>query len=315
MKILVTGGAGFIGSNLVDRLISDGHKVLVLDNLSVGREDFFKQHQKNPHFQFEKIDLLEQEKLKNIIPPDVELVYHLVANSDISKGIQGPQIDFDNTILATYNLLTAMKERGVKKIFFLSGSGVYGDRGEQVLAENFGPLMPNSMYGASKLSAEALIYAFAHFYDWQVWILRPANIIGPRLTHGVIFDFIKRLKKNPRELEILGDGQQSKSYLYVLDVIEAILQVFKKAQEKINLFNLSSSNFVTVNEIAQIVVEEMGLPAVKFKWTGGRGGWKGDVPVVRLDNQAIYQLGWQPKYTSKEAVRKTVKVLLGKESL
>lgn len=313
MKVLVTGGAGFIGSHLVDRLISEGHDVLVFDNLSVGKLDLLKQHQKNPHFQFFNLDLLDQESLAKELPSDIELVYHLVANSDISKGIQNPGIDFDNTIKATYHLLNAMKEKGIKKIFFLSGSGVYGDRGDQVLAENFGPLMPNSMYGASKLSAEALIYAFAHFYDWQVWILRPANIIGPRATHGVIFDFIKKLKKNPQELEILGDGQQSKSYLYISDVIEAIMEVFQKSPEKINLFNLASEDSITVNEIAKIVVEEMGLSNVKFKYTGGKVGWKGDVPIVRLDNAAIYQLGWRPQYTSKDAVSKTARELLGKK--
>ena len=204
-----------------------------------------------------------------------------------------------------------MRDNGIKKLFYTSGSGIYGDVGETYTREDFGPLTPVSMYGATKLSAEAMIYAFSNFYDIQVWVLRPANIIGPRLTHGVIFDFVRRLKKDPSKLEILGDGNQSKSYLYVLDVIKGINLVVSEAKEKINIFNIASNSFITVNEIADVITEEMGI-SPKRSWTGGKIGWKGDVAKVRIDNSAIEKIGWKPQYDSQQAVRKTARVVLGK---
>ena len=187
MKILVTGGAGFIGSHLVDHLIKAGHKVKVYDNLSGGKYEFLKHHEKNSRFTFVKADLADQKTLRKE-SKNIEMVFHLAANSDISKGITDPSIDFRETTQNTFNLLQAMKENGIKKIFFTSGSGIYGDAGSTYTKENFGPLIPVSMYGATKLSAEAMIYAFSNFFDIQAWVLRPANIIGPRLTHGVVFD-------------------------------------------------------------------------------------------------------------------------------
>jgi len=311
MKILITGGAGFIGSHLVDYLIKAGHKVKVYDNLSGGKYEFLKHHKKNKNFTFVKADLADQKTLQRE-SKNIEMVFHLAANSDISKGITDPSLDFEQTTRHTFHLLQAMKENSIKKLFFTSGSGIYGDVGSTYTKENFGPLIPVSMYGATKLSAEAMIYAFSNFYDIQAWVLRPANIIGPRLTHGVVFDFIRRLKKNPKKIQILGDGKQSKSYIYVLDLISAIDLVTKKAKKKINIFNIASNSFVTVNSIADIITKEMGINP-KRSWTGGKIGWKGDVAKVRINNSQITRLGWKPKYNSRQAIQKTVRVILGKD--
>lgn len=313
MKLVVTGGAGFIGSQLADDLLSQGHEVIVFDNLSWGKKEFFQHNLKNKSYQFIKVGLLDKSKLLKSFPKNVDVVFHLAANSDIMRGTLEPAIDLKNTTIATFNLLDTMRLHGVKKVFFTSGSGVYGDVGSKFTSETFGPLLPVSMYGAAKLSAEALISSFVNLYDMQAWILRPANIIGPRATHGVVFDFINKLRKNPKELLVFGDGKQSKSYLYVADVIEAINIVWKKSNRQINLFNISSDSFISVSEIAKIVINEMGLKGVtKIKYTGGNRGWKGDVPIVRLDMTAIEKLGWKSKHTSHEATVETVRSLLGR---
>jgi UDP-glucose 4-epimerase len=309
MRTLITGGAGFIGSHLVDHLLKEGHHVKVFDNLSGGNYSFIQHHEKNDRFSFVKADLQDLKTIKKETA-GIEMIYHMAANSDISKGILDPKIDFDQTIQNTFNLLMSMRDNGVKKLFYNSGSGVYGDVGSTYTKESFGPLVPVSMYGASKLSAEALIYAFSNFYDIQAWVLRPANIIGPRLTHGVVLDFIKQLKKDPAHLKILGDGKQSKSYLYVLDVIKCMDLVTKKAKAKINIFNIASNSFITVNSIADIITDEMKIEP-KRTWTGGKIGWKGDVAKVRIDNGKILKLGWKTKYNSRDAVKKTVRVMLG----
>ncbi|MCL5783759.1 MAG: NAD-dependent epimerase/dehydratase family protein [Patescibacteria group bacterium] len=313
MKVLITGGAGFIGSQLADFLLKKGYSVTVIDNLSFGHKEFISHNLDNPKYQFIKLDLLNYLKLEKALSPDIDTVFHLAANSDISKGATDPDIDVKNTTLATFNLLKAMKVNNIKKIFYTSGSGVYGDVGSTYTSETFGPLLPVSLYGATKLSAEALISAFVNLHEMRAWILRPANIIGPRATHGVIFDFINKLKNDPTKLQILGNGEQSKSYLYVADVIAAIDLVLKKGKDSINLYNIASNSFVTVTEIAKIILEEMGLKDTKLNYTGGSIGWKGDVAIVRIKNTKINKIGWKSNYTSKQAVRKTVRVLLGKE--
>jgi len=310
MKIVVTGGAGFIGSNLVDRLMAHGHAVTVLDNLSGGRRDFIAHHLASKNFRFIEMDVRDEKRLRRALNAKIDLVFHLAANADIARGVEDPSLDFEHSIVATFSLLQAMKHHGIRKLVYTSGSGVYGDRGSTYSSESFGPLEPVSMYGASKASAEALISAFAHLFDFQAWIVRPANIIGPRATHGVVFDFVKRLTKDPGELRILGDGKQSKTYLHVNDVIDALLLVRKKAGGRVNFFNLSSNSFVTVNQIADEVVKTMGLKGVKFRRTGGKIGWKGDVAVVRLRNTRLHRLGWRAKYSSREAVRATIEALL-----
>lgn len=310
MRLLVTGGAGFIGSHLVDFLLQKNHKILVIDNLSWGKKSFLVHNFKNSNFKFIKADLLDSKKLNSIIPKDIDTVFHLAANSDIMRGASDPSIDLKNTTLATFNLLNMMRLKGIKRIFYTSGSGVYGDVGSAYTAEDFGPLLPISMYGATKLAAEGMISAFSNLYDMQAWILRPANIIGPRATHGVIFDFIKKLKKNPKRLSVLGDGSQSKSYLYIDDVVLAIDSIWRKVKKQISVFNIASTTFVSVADIAKIVTKQMDLPNIKLIYAKEKRGWKGDVPVVRLRNSKLMKLGWRSHYTSREAVQKTVNLLL-----
>ncbi len=310
-KIFITGGAGFIGSNLVDRLIKN-NKIAVYDNLSSGKFSYLELHKNNKNFKFIKGDLRNLKNLKQALS-GYDFVFHLAANPDIAKSVKQPDLDLNNGIVSTFNVLDAMRQEGVKKIAYTSGSGVYGDVGLRYTAEDFGPLLPTSMYGASKLSAEGLISAFCNVYDMQSWFFRPANIVGRRQTHGVVFDFIKKLRKNPKELEILGDGRQSKSYIYVDDLINAMVLAIEKSNDKINLFNIASSSFVDVAAIAEILVKNMKLKNVQFKYTGGYGGWKGDVPKVRLDTKKINKIGWEPNFTSEGAIEKSIRDLLGKK--
>lgn len=307
---VVTGGAGFIGSHLVDRLMKAGHFVTVIDNLSGGQEEFIAHHMNSKNFTFVKADIREQDILRKTLHPNTDIVFHLAANADIAKGVEDPSLDFEHSIVATYSVLEAMRHSGIKKIAYTSGSGVYGDRGTTYSLESTGPLTPVSMYGAAKLSAEALISAYTHLFGMKAWILRPANIIGPRITHGVVFDFVQRLTNNPTTLHILGDGCQSKSYLHVDDVIDAMLLVLKKTADPVNIYNVSSRSYVTVNEIADLVMRAMRLNNVKVTYSGGTVGWKGDVAIVRLRSTRLRQLGWKPAYSSRQAVQQTIASLL-----
>lgn len=308
-SILVTGGAGFIGSHVVDNLLKEKKSVTILDNLSSGKILFLQKHLKNPRLKIIKGNLLIGKDLDKAFREKIDMVIHLAANPDISKGIEDPTLDFNQTINATFNLLLKMKGKNVKKMIFFSGSGVYGDVGRKYTSEKYGPLLPVSMYGASKLSAEALISSFSNLFNIQAWIFRPANIVGDRATHGVVFDFINKLRKNPQELTILGDGNQSKSYLYIDDVLDAVWIALNKTDDQINLFNLSSRSFINVNRIAKIVIEVLNLNNVKIRHTQGAIGWPGDIPIVRIQNKKMDQLGWKPKYTSADAIRKTTQAL------
>lgn len=310
MNVVVTGGAGFIGSNLVDRLMAAKHRVTVIDNLCGGQRAFIAHHMRSPRFSFVKLDIRRTARLAAAIPARTDVVFHLAANADIARGVTDPTLDFEQTTVATFSLLRAMQARGVKQLVYTSGSGVYGDRGTAYSAETYGPCLPVSMYGATKLSAEGLIAAFCNLYEMRAWILRPANIIGPRATHGVVFDFVRRLRADPTYLQILGDGKQSKAYLHVDDVLDALLTIWKRGKEQINVYNVSSNSFITVNEIARLVFAEMKLRGVKVEHTPGKIGWKGDVAIVRLHNTKLARLGWRPAYNSAQAVRATVRALL-----
>jgi UDP-glucose 4-epimerase len=311
MNILVSGGAGFIGSTLVDRLMAAGHSVTVVDNLSGGDRRFLAQHADSPRFRLLVQDVRNTDALITALDgANIELVYHLAANADIARGVHDPTLDFEQTIVATFSMLQAMRHHGIKKLFYTSGSGIYGDRGTKFIPETHGPLQPVSMYGASKLGAEGLISAFVHLFGMRAWVLRPANIIGPRSTHGVVFDFIRKLQRDPRQLTILGNGKQSKAYLHVDDVIDAIMLVQRKEKAPLSFFNLSSNSFITVNRIADLVIRGMKLKGVRRVHTPGKVGWKGDVPVVRLKNARLAKLGWKPKYDSARAVSATITALL-----
>lgn len=309
MKILITGGAGFIGSHLTDRLLAEGHSVVVYDNLSLGRLDNIEEAQKNPNFSFIEGDILDKEKFFAVFENNkFDIVFHMAANSDIARSHANPDVDFDNTLRTTYNTLLAMKEFGVKKIVFASTSAIYGETLEKV-AETYGPLFPASHYGASKLASEAYISSFCENYGIQAWITRFPNVVGERSTHGVIRDFIKKLKKTPERLEVLGNGMQYKPYLYVKDLVEAILYVWKNTNDKINFYNLGVDSRTRVKEIAQMVIEEMGFNA-KIEYTGGDRGWVGDVPEFNYNLDKIHKLGWEAKNTSNEAVRKAIRYIL-----
>jgi UDP-glucose 4-epimerase len=302
MAILVTGGAGFIGSHVVDKLVDEGYEVVVVDNLSSGKRDYI-----NEQADFHAIDLVQdKEKLVDLLR-GVEEVWHIAANPDVRVGAENPDAIYDNNILATYNLLEAMRRAGVGRIVFTSTSTVYGEAKVIPTPEDY-PTIPISLYGASKLACEALISSYCHTFEMQSWIYRFANVIGRRSNHGVIYDFIMKLRKNPNELEILGNGEQNKSYVYISDCVDAMFFGLK-ADDVVNIFNIGSEDQIKVKRIAEIVCEEMGVNPV-FRFTGGDRGWKGDVPVMLLSIEKLKSMGWKPRYNSEQAVRMAVRDLL-----
>jgi UDP-glucose 4-epimerase len=311
-KAFITGGAGFIGSHLVDKLVGDGNDVTVYDNLVSGKVDWIKHHFGKASFRFIEADLLDFETLKQAMKGH-EIVWHLGANTDIPGGNRITDLDLKNCIIATYNVLEGMKENGIKKILFTSSSTIYGEIEKMPTPEDAGPILPISLYGAGKLAGEGLVSAYCHLFDMQAWIFRFGNVLGSRMGHGVIFDFIHKLKRNPEELEILGDGNQQKNFFLVEDCLDGMLCAFSKSKKQYDVFNLGSETTVKVNTIAKIVVEEMGLKDVRFKYTGGKRGWPGDVVIVRLDVSKMAKLGWKPARSSEEAVKIATKRLLGKE--
>lgn len=311
-RMFVTGGAGFIGSHLVDRLLKMGNEVTVYDNLVSGKVDNIKHHFGSKGFNFIQADLLDFGTLKQAMKGH-ELVWHLGANTDIPGGNKVIDLDLKNCTIATHNVLEAMRQNRIRKLLFTSTSAIYGEIQKMPTAEDDGPILPISLYGAGKLACEGLISAYCHLFDIQAWIFRFGNVVGTMMGHGVIFDFIRKFEKNPKELEILGDGNQEKNYFVVEDCIDGMLCAFHNCDNQCEVFNLGTESTVKVSVIAQIVVEEMGLRNVKFEYTGGRRGWPGDVPVVRFDLKKIKQLGWEARHGSEEAVRIATRRLLGKK--
>ena len=310
MNILVTGGAGFIGSHLCDALLAKGHRVFAVDNFVLGRSENIE-HIHDPKFEFVKCDVLNREQMAAIFRiGDFDMVFHMAANSDIQKGGKDPHVDYDLTFNTTFTILDLMREYGVKKLFFASTSAIFGETYD-VLHENYGPLRPVSNYGAAKLASEAFISAYSAMYDIQVWITRFPNVVGERFTHGVIYDFIHKLQANPDELEVLGNGEQCKPYVYVHDLVDGILYVTEHSHEHYNVYMLGSDSRTKVKEIAQMVIEEMGLNA-KIRYTGGDRGWKGDVPEFRYDLSKVNQLGWYAAHDSNASVRLAIQKALGK---
>jgi UDP-glucose 4-epimerase len=308
-KYFVTGGAGFIGSHLVDRLLKDGNFVTVFDNLSTGKENWIEQHLSDNKFHFIQGDLLDQINLKKMIQGH-DIIWHLGGNTLIVAGNETTDLDLKNCTIATYNILEAMRQSGIARILFSSSATVYGDTHGIPLSESYGPLLPISLYGAAKLGCEGLISAYCHLYGIKAWIFRFGNIMGSRMGHGVLYDFIHKLRDNPDELEILGDGNQEKNYLTIDDCIDGMLFAFRHASDQCNIFNLGSPTSLSVKEIAHIVIEEMKLKDVKLKYTGGNQGWPGDVPKVHYDVSKLKKLGWEVKHTSAEAIRIATKQLL-----
>ncbi len=301
-KVLITGGAGFIGSHLVDVLLDLGHEVVVIDDLSLGRKENIAHRMNDTAFTFCEGDILDQKVLEPLFKEhSFDAVFHMAANSDIQKGGADPDVDFKLTFSTTYAVLKCMRAYKVKKLVFASTSAVYGET-KELLTESYGPLLPISLYGANKLASEGYISAFGENYGIQTWIFRFPNVVGERFTHGIIYDFVNKLEKNPKELEVLGNGEQCKPYLYVRDLIDGILFGFTHANEKINLYNLGVESRTKVKDIAAMVIKATGVPAT-IRYTGGDRGWVGDVPEFKYDLSKIHALGWKAKKTSTESVQ------------
>ena len=313
MRILVAGGAGFIGSHLIDWLLKKEHQIICADKLITGKRNI--QHLlsnqallSEEKFKFYQVELADQENVDKIFRENqIDAVYHLAANSDIQKGGKEPEIDFNDTFLTSRSLLEGMRKAKTKNLFFASTSAVYGEMPDVELTETTGGLKPISYYGGAKLASEALISSYVSMCDINAVIFRFPNVIGPRLTHGVIFDFINKLQKNNKKLEILGDGTQCKPYIYITDLINAIINITEPLPSGYEIYNLSvKGEGTTVTRIAEIVVDALGLKNVEFQYTGGKRGWRGDVPKFQYDISKILYSGWEPMYSSEEAVKQTV---------
>ena len=309
-SILVTGGAGFIGSHLVERLLLD-NEVTVLDNFSSGRIEFLEPYRDIPDFHLLTGDLMNPKILDNAVSGK-DFIFHLAANPDVKLGSEDTHVHLEQNVLATYNLLEAMRKNDVRQMAFTSTSTVYGEAAQVPTPEDYGPLLPISLYGASKLSCEALISSYCHTFQMQSWIYRFANIVGERGTHGVLVDFIRKLRENSGKLEILGSGKQRKSYLEVKDCVRAMIHAVEHSTGEVNVFNIGSEDSVDVTEIADIVVGQMGLDGVEYNYTGGIGGrgWRGDVKLMLLSIEKIKMLGWSPELGSARALEVAVKALL-----
>ena len=306
-RLLVTGCAGFIGSTLVDRLLSLGHHVIGIDNFSTGQPQFLDSAMSNAHFEFFQEDLGNLDGLK-IAMADVETVYHLAANADVRFGLDHPFKDLEQNTINTYHVLEAMRYNGVKKIVFSSTGSVYGEAAVIPTPENAPFPVQTSLYGASKASGEGLISAYCEGFGMQAWIYRFVSILGERYTHGHVFDFYKKLMIDPSTLNVLGNGTQRKSYLYVQDCVDAILVGQAKAGNKVNIFNLGVSGYCTVNDSIGWICSELGV-SPEIIYSGGNKGWVGDNPFIFLDTQSINSLGWSPKVSIKDGVIKTLHFL------
>lgn len=306
-NILITGGAGFIGSHLAEKLLGVGHRVVCVDNFELGSEQNVSVCMENPRFTLVCQDVSDVDAFSETLKKyEIERIYHLAANSDIQKSAREPGIDFRNTFATTYAVLEGMRRNGIKKVFFSSTSAVYGDKEGKNVSEDTGDLRPISYYGGAKLASEAFISSYTFMNDLEALIFRFPNVIGPRLTHGVIFDFIRKLQNNPKELEILGDGTQCKPYLYVLDLVDAIVDYSFRQGPGMTIYNIGVDTATTVTRIADLVCERMGLTGVKYNYTGGNVGWKGDVPVFQYDLSKIYSTGWKAAHDSDASVKATL---------
>ena len=307
MEVLVTGGAGFIGSHLCKRLVKEGHQVVAVDNLSNGSLENLKGLENSPQFTFYEFDVNNTIKLRAVFDKHpFDMVFHLAANADVNKGEESAVIDIENTLQTTLSVLEMMRIYEIKKFFFASSSTVYGNA-EERLQEHRSIMRPISHYGAAKLASEAFVSSYSSLHDFQVWIARFCNAVGPNMAHGVIPDLIKRLKGHPETLEVYGDGTQTKPYIWIDDLVEGVMTILEKTNEPYNTYLVGVDSNVTVDQIAQIVMDEVGVH-VPIHYGGKYSGWKGDVRQYRYDVSQLRLMGWTPKYTAEQAVRKAVQL-------
>jgi len=305
LKAIVTGGAGFIGSHLVDRLLSERYSVTVVDNLSCGFLENLEHHKGNPRLTLRNVDIKDTKKLTRIFAGH-DAVFHLAAHANIRESLLDHKADLENNLVGTLNILEAMCKNNIPDLVFASTSAIYGEATVLPTSEEYSPLQ-TSLYGASKLACEAYAEAFTKFAPIKFWAFRFSNVVGERCRRGVVWDFVHKLLKNPSELEILGDGKQSKEYLHVKDCVDGIITGYGKASDKVNIFNLGIDEQTLVDTVADGVIQEMDLKNVKRTYTGGPSGWIGDIPVVQLSLDKIKKLGWTPRISSEEAIRRSIK--------
>ena len=308
-KIIVTGAAGFIGSHLVDELLKRNYQVIGIDNLSTGKIKFLNDALKNKNFKFIKIDLMRLKNNNNIFNKEIKAVFHMAANADVRFGSKQPKKNIDQNIICTFNILEECRKNNIKKIIFASTGSVYGEANEIPTSENSDFPIQTSIYGASKLSGEGLLSAYAEAYGIKCWIFRFVSILGPRYTHGHVYDFFKKLKSNSKKLYVFGNGKQRKSYLHVHDCISAMMIAINKSKKKVNIFNLGTEEYSKVDDSIKWISKFLNvLP--KIKYSGGSRGWIGDSPFIFLDTKRIRSLGWKSKYTIKQSVEDTLKYFL-----
>ncbi len=312
-RIFVVGGAGFIGSHFVDALLATERvgRVRVYDNFSSGRHWHLDAHVNDQRFDVVQGDVRDLDALSTAMV-GFDTVIHLASNPDIAAAVGNPLIDFDQGTLLTQNVVEAMRRSQAKLVLYASGSGVYGDLGEREGTEDYGPLLPESTYGASKLAGEALISSYCHMFAMRGRAFRFANVVGPRQTHGVGYDFVRRLLDDSTQLSVLGDGNQSKSYIYVDDVISAVLMAARAPVDPFSIFNVATTDYITVKEIAQLTIETVvgTMARTTLHFSGGDRGWQGDVPIVRLKSDRIRELGWNNAFSTREALQRSIDSLL-----
>lgn len=311
-RFFLVGGAGFIGSHVTDSLLADPDvpAVTIYDNFTSGREWHLERHHSDPRLTTVRGDVKDLDALEEAMRGH-QVIVHLASNPDIARAATEPAIDFVEGTYLTHHVVEAARRTGAQHVLFASGSGVYGDLGELEVHEDHGPLVPISTYGASKLAGEGLIAAYAHMFDVHGSVLRFGNVVGPRQTHGVGFDFVRSLIADPTRLRILGDGQQSKSYVHVLDVVDAMLLAYRTQKSPYEAYNVATGDYITVTEIANLAAEVLGLDRdeVDYQYTGGNRGWEGDIPIVRLNTDRIRSIGWSNRYSSRDAMRESLSAL------
>ena len=308
---VITGGAGFIGSHLTETLLARGEHVAIVDNLRHSQTEWLRRIRSHPRLQFHELDVRRSARLRWILAAD-DIVWHLAANTDMEIGAQATRVDVQHGLLATHGVLEAMLASGARQLLFASSGAVYGDIARPPAGEHYGPMLPVSLYGACKVAAEALINAYCTLFELQAWMFRFGNVLGARMSHGVIYDFIHKLQRDATELEILGDGTAEKNYILVEEVIDGMLFAWQHTTPCCEVFNLGTGSTTRVTDIANIVCQEMQLPHVRRRFTGGKRGWPGDQPQVFMDVTKMRRLGWSARHTSTEAVRIATRRYLGK---